>query len=57
MNEKVTKLDNGKINIALSKMAFATMILQKEAPFKDVDFSNFVEIFKILKEIYDKKLI
>lgn len=55
--ERVTKLDNGKINIALSKMAFATMILQKEAPFKDVDFSNFVEIFKILKEIYDKKLI
>lgn len=51
--ERVTKLSDGSTNIALTKMAFANMILKKEAPLENVDFSNFLEIFKILRKIYD----
>ena len=51
--ERVTKLFDSTTNIALTKMAFANMILKKETPFENVDFSNFLEVFKILRKIYD----
>lgn len=51
--ERVTKLSDCTTNIALTKMAFANMILKKETPFENVDFSNFLEVFKILRRIYD----
>ena len=49
--ERVTTLEDGNKNIALSKMTFANMILDKKSPFEDVDFDNFLDIFKILKQI------
>ncbi|MGD1820189.1 MAG: AAA family ATPase [Pleomorphochaeta sp.] len=50
--EKVTKLNNNdNINLALPKMTFANMILDKKSPFDNVNFENFIEIFRILKEI------
>lgn len=54
-NDKVTKTEDKNTNLALSKMVFANMILEKKDPFNDIDFSNFVEIFIILKEIYNEK--
>lgn len=51
--ERVTALENSEVNLALSKMTFAEMILNKETPFAEVDFNNFIEIFKILKDISD----
>jgi predicted ATPase len=52
--EKVTSLDNAENNLALPKSKFANMILAREAPFTNVDFSNFIPIFKILKEISEQ---
>lgn len=49
--ERVTTLEDGNKNIALSKMTFANMILDKKSPFEDIDFDNFLDIFKILKQI------
>ncbi len=49
--ERVTFIKNSDINIALPKMEFAKMILDKSPPFDDIDFSSFLEIFKILKDI------
>lgn len=49
--ERVTTLENGEKNIALSKMTFANMILDKKPPFEDVNFNNFLEIFKIIRDI------
>ena len=50
--ERVTKIsaDDG-VNYALPKMDFADKVLSQEPPFDKVDFSNFVELFSILKEI------
>ncbi len=49
--ERVTLIDDENTNVALSKMIFANMILEGKEPFDDVDFSAFVGIFNILKEI------
>lgn len=49
--ERVTRLDNSETNVALSKMTFAKMILDENPPFESIDFNNFLEIFKILKDI------
>ncbi|MDY3664240.1 MAG: AAA family ATPase [Campylobacter sp.] len=54
-HDKVTKMEDKDTNLALSKMVFANMILEKKDPFNDIDFSNFVKIFIILKEIYNEK--
>ena len=54
-HDKVTKIEDEDTNLALSKMVFANMILEKKDPFNDIDFSNFVKIFIILKEIYNEK--
>ena len=49
---KITKLSkNDNINFALPKITFADMILEKQKPFDQVNFENFIEIFRILKDI------
>ena len=50
--ERVTLLDNENINVALSKMTFANLVLEGKTPFNEVDFKSFVAIFDILKKIY-----
>lgn len=50
--ERVTLLENANINVALSKMTFANLILEGKKPFDEVDFKSFVSIFAILKKIY-----
>ena len=55
--ERVTLLNNENINVALSKMTFANMILDQKSPFENVDFSSFVAIFEILKKINDDKTV
>lgn len=52
--DRVTDLENASnINYALPKMKFANFVLDKQHPFDDFNFENFVEIFKIIKEIID----
>ena len=50
--ERVTLLDNENINVALSKMTFANLVLEGKTPFEEVDFKSFIAIFDILKKIY-----
>ena len=45
-------LDDENINMALSKMTFANLMLEGKTPFDEVDFKPFVPIFDILKKIY-----
>lgn len=52
--DKVTSVKDKDTNLALPKMKFATMILGEKEPFNNIDFSNFLEIFEILKEIYNE---
>lgn len=50
--DKVTSLNGpSDINYALPKSKFANYVLEGIEPFDQFDFSNFVEIFKIIKEI------
>lgn len=49
--ERVTKVKDDGINYALPKSKFAEMILEKQAPFDNFNFENFVAIFEIIKEI------
>ena len=55
--ERVTLLNDENVNVALSKMTFANMILEEKAPFDKIDFSGFVSIFEILKEINDDETV
>ena len=41
--------DENKTNVALSKMKFATSVLEKTPPFDEMDFSNFIPLFEIVK--------
>jgi len=43
--------DKEKTNIALSKMKFATSILNGQAPFDQMDFSNFIPLFETIRAI------
>ncbi len=56
--ERVLPLNNTEKgpNLALSKMEFASRILQNKKPFDKVDFSAFLELFKIIKTILDLPL-
>ena len=52
--ERVTQLSNSAgPNLALSKMEFATKILNQEVPFDKFDFTSFILLFKIIKQILD----
>ncbi len=49
--------DDGKTNLALPKMDFATGILEKQKGFENINFDNFHLIFDIIKEILDEPLV
>ena len=51
--EKITKFSDkeSKVNLALPKSKFASLILSKQAPFDGFNFENFIPIFKTIKEI------
>ncbi len=53
---KDTCSDKNIINHLLSKMDFANKILKHELPFKNINFENFLEIFRIIKEISNQPL-
>ena len=54
--KKVIKPWDGalKKNYALSKMEFAKRILNKEKPFDNMDFSNFIPLFEIIRKILNE---
>ena len=50
--EKVINLESDEeVNYALPKMVFAKCVLKKEKGFEHFDFSNFLPVFEIIKEI------
>ena len=50
--ERVTSISkDSTINYALSKSKFASLVLAKEPPFDDFNFTNFVPIFEVIKQI------
>jgi hypothetical protein len=55
--ERVTLLSDENVNVALSKMTFANMILEEKDPLDNIDFSGFVAIFEILKRIIDDETV
>lgn len=44
-------VDKNKTNIALSKMKFATSVLDGQYPFDQMDFSNFIPLFETIRDI------
>ena len=57
MGEKITPFADSSDNRGLSKMMFANNILNKIPPFDKFDFSNFIKIFEIIKEICNKEMV
>lgn len=55
--EKITPLGAPNDNRGLSKANFAKKILKREPPFDHFDFSNFVDIFKIVKDICNQEMV
>lgn len=56
--ERVTSLNNNDgTNYALSKSQFASLILSRTPPFDHFDFTNFLPIFKTIKNIIEKEAI
>lgn len=52
--ERVTGISKDEeTNFALSKMIFADKVLLREKPFDNFDFTNFIPIFKTIKEILE----
>lgn len=50
--KKVIKVPGeDRINYALSKMKFANAILEKQEPFSNMDFSGFIPVFEIIRDI------
>ncbi len=47
--------DENSPNYALSKMAFAECVLKKKSGFENFDFSKFIPIFEIIKEIIENE--
>lgn len=55
--DRVTKIhdsDGARQNYALPKSKFADLVLNKIPPFNQFDFTNFIEIFKIIKIIIEE---
>ena len=50
----VTLINNENENVALSKMEFADIILKEEFP-TTIDFSSFIPLFEIIKNILTQK--
>lgn len=42
---------NNDINYALPKMTFATYVLESKEPFVNMDFSNFIPVFELIRDI------
>lgn len=55
--ERVTLLSDENVNVALPKMTFANMILEKKVPFDNIDFSSFIAIFEVLKKIINDESV
>ena len=52
--ERVKERRNGKsVNVALSKYHFAWNILKNEPGFNNFDFSNFIKIFEMIRDIIE----
>ena len=52
--ENIVERRNGKsMNVALSKYRFAWNILKNEPGFNNFDFSNFIKIFEIIRDIIE----
>ena len=50
--ERVTSIsDDNDINYALPKSKFAKMILEKQPPFDNINFENFVGVFEVIRDI------
>lgn len=47
----IPKSENSNRNYALSKMAFAKMVLGKEKPFEKMSFEGFIPLFEVLRDI------
>ncbi len=57
-DERVVPIKGDRsVNYALTKTEFANNVLNKTPPFDKFDFSNFVEIFKMIKEICNKDMV
>ena len=52
-HEKITKLSDEEINIALPKMDFAEGVLNNEEPFASFNIKSFYELFTVIKEILE----
>jgi hypothetical protein len=55
--EKITPFADPSDNRGLSKIKFANNILNKIPPFDNFNFSNFIKIFEIIKEICNKDMV
>ena len=55
--EKITPFADPSDNRGLSKIKFANNILNKIPPFDNFNFSNFIKIFEIIKEICNKEMV
>ena len=54
--ERITSLTNNDgTNYALSKSKFASLVLSKTPPFDCFDFTNFLPVFKTIKNIMEKE--
>ncbi len=56
-NKVYDALSEKDTNYALSKMNFANKVLAKEAPFDQMDFSSFKDLFSVIREILNKPLL
>lgn len=43
--------DEDKVNVALSKMKFAELVLEGAVPFDQMDFSSFISLFETIRDI------
>lgn len=43
--------DEDKVNVALSKMKFAELVLERAVPFDQMDFSSFISLFETIRDI------
>lgn len=50
-DRRVCNIQDDGNNYALSKTCFATYVLEKKAPFDKMDFSGFIPLFEIIRDI------
>lgn len=47
--------DDDRKNLALSKMKFANLVFEGKPPFDNIDFSSFIPLFEIIKQILEEE--